>query len=285
MYITMNCCAFAQQTDDTAKPMEIPRYKEIKPFAGTSKAIILDTATGNQWTIDLPIPDDVSGPAGAPKSVNGSVFSFPIDPPNLALAKLTVSAASDIGSCVAIAVGDRAFVTAAHCVYGSGGFFRNVKVLPGHLHGSTPYTFTASKIVVFNGYTEGQDPAHDLAFVLVANDLPGNIKRYSLPSQTPSCLGAPKVDLYSYEIKNFEYKPQVRVTGNLVGPRGCHFGTFWHMQPRPHGTSGTPSVTDSGEVISIYAGILIGKPDFGIDARISRGKACFLRREIEGKNC
>lgn len=283
--VAMNCGAFAQQTEDLAKPMEIPRYKEIKPFAGTSKGIIFEVATGKQLTVDLPVADDAGGPAGNPKFANGAAFEFPIEPPNSSLAKLTVSVGSDLGSCVALAVGDRAFVTAAHCVYGEQGFYGNIKVLPGHVQGSTPLTLPASKIVVFNGYTEGRDPAHDVAFVLVANNLPANVKRYDLPSATPSCTGAPKVDLYSYNITNFEYKPQVRVTGPFVGARGCHFGLYWHLQPRAHGTSGTSSVTDSGAVVSIYAGILVGDGDIGLDARMSQAKACFLRKEIEGKNC
>src|SRR6266850_844583 len=105
--------ALAQGPEAKTKPIEVPRIDQVKPFAGISKGIIFEVATGQKSTVDLPVPDDASGPPGNPQPANGQDFSFPIEPPIPALAKLTVLASSDLGSCVALAVGDRVFVTAA----------------------------------------------------------------------------------------------------------------------------------------------------------------------------
>ncbi|MCP5158115.1 MAG: trypsin-like serine protease [Gammaproteobacteria bacterium] len=72
--------------------------------------------------------------------------------------------------CSGAAIGNRAVLTAGHCVVENDQYHTNWSFVPGFYHGNRPYgTWKAESAVTFDAWREQGDFARDVAFVIVEN--------------------------------------------------------------------------------------------------------------------
>lgn len=290
MVVAMSLC-MGSAISTQAQPVDVSRYPvspapALNVGAGTYRApgmaVIRNLSNGATTRELLEHSDEIySAPQPNDPINNDPGFAFPINPhdPRIALVLFTVDGQSK--RCVGAAVGRRLILTAGHCVSSrdSGQFATGVSVIPGYDSDSNSnVAIPAARLVTFSGWLDGKDNAHDIGVIELAADLPSNVVPYRLASFGPACPAAP---VLAYQ-KRY-YSPALANGGKQFWMDhtylGCHLGTLYHRQPTAQGSSGSPSVsmTDQGTIISVVSA---GTNVWGYDARLTKGKLCYITTKL-----
>jgi hypothetical protein len=89
--------------------------------------------------------------------------------PYMAVGRVFFSDATNNYSCTGAAIGNRAVLTAGHCVSdGAGKFFKNWVFVPSYKNGAAPYgKWSATEFLVFDAYHTDSEMGRDVAFAVV----------------------------------------------------------------------------------------------------------------------
>jgi len=263
----------------------------MSPKAGTynapAAAVIKDLRTGNVTRMNLEHPDEIySAPQPDEPPTNDLGISYPIDPADPRIALVLFSSDGANYRCVGAAIGRRLILTAGHCVVSeqTGQFASNVSVIPGYdSQSGTNTPIAAARLISFSGWVDGRDNAHDIGIIELVADLPNTVVPYTVSAFGPACPAAPVLQFR----KRF-YSPVLSQGGKQFMMdhiyRGCHRGTLYHRQPTERGSSGSPAFS-TNDPNSIIALVSAGSDLYGYDARLTRGKNCFIAVRLLGGVC
>lgn len=179
-----------------------------------------------------------------------------------------------------------AVITAAHCVFNNGVYFRNIRVLPGYDRGLNPAygERRGSKVITFSRYTADRQNAHDIAVIKLDGPVPDYaISPYGLMPAKVRCSNPTNTYFrphYNPSINNLQ-------TAAYAGGRiaSCLDGTLVTGVPTGGGSSGSPVVDEIGR--AIFAVHSAGTPDHSFEAPLTAAKICAIIDFLHGthNNC
>lgn len=188
---------------------------------------------------------------------------------------------SDRGDCSGALIsvepqfGARAVITAAHCVYENGQFFKNVRVMPGYKNGENPQfgMLRATEVLTFTRFTSDRQNAHDIAVIKLDGlivDLSYN--PYGIAPFRTSCTNIRRL------IFRPHYNPSIgglqipAFAGGYIG--ACYDGTLVSGVPTGAGSSGSPVVDQFSR--AIFAVHSSGTSSHSFEAPLTEAKICAI---------
>ena len=195
-------------TSDAVAPLSADAQLNVGRMAADAAAIEYWTPARMAAATAAPEPAVVANPSGNRASTDRAAaqpgFTAPSDPvdapgekagasPNKAPnAAASVDASSTVGvvfftdystgvdkRCSGSALNSnskRLVITAGHCVYGGGGYHKNVVFVPRYNNGARPYgTFAARTIRTFDAWRTSSSWDHDIAMFTTSNNAAGQV--------------------------------------------------------------------------------------------------------------
>lgn len=169
------CTALGQET--SPEPAEIT-IKQIVCGGSLAppKAFVANLLTGRGTsTVALDESRDTVPPCGGSLPKVDLIQAIPMNWIIPQLVKIISDGGQCSGALVSIdpTVGAKAIVTAAHCVYSNGNFFKNLRVYPGYNNGTNPRfgEIRGTEVLAFSRYTADRQTAHDIAVIKLEEGL------------------------------------------------------------------------------------------------------------------
>ena len=260
-----------------AEPITLEGTANPTMYTGPSFAVILDIATGIRTRVSVS-NDDATLPVLDEGPANGVRIDLPISPADSRFARIEFNNGSSY--CTASYIGKRFFLTAGHCVFDGGSFRANAIAFPGYENGPGNIGgFRAVRFTAFSGWTDGQDFAHDGAIVEVDRDLPAAVVPLNIVSKDVTCQ-APMQMLFqrNYYSGNSASQFQYRAIH-----QGCKYNQISYFLGTNPGSSGSAAIeADTTRIYGVYSNFI---GDFGFDARLTRGKSCYINGVLLGGSC
>lgn len=276
-------------------PGEVAGTKEVDRFQwqavpqptqnrarAVGQAVVRDFRSNSTYRLPLQFSDEVESLEYTQPPGNAVGIPVAIQPHDARIAVLLFTAPAGPKRCVGAVISRRLILTAGHCVFQSGTFVSTMEVVPGYQTGSEP-RYRAARLVAFNGWVDSAAQAHDIGLVELSSDLPTSIVPYHFAGFYPQCPVSPVIPHQKryYDPQLNAGTRQYRLDGQYIG---CDYGRLVHLLPTSQGSSGSPSFSarNPNEIIAVVSA---RGNQFGYDARLTKGKFCFIAKQLMGGVC